>query len=61
MGFLMGALALTSLFGTPISGKLVGSYGYLSLSIFTGISLVVGSILIFWARLRLNRNIFAKQ
>ncbi|KFX97535.1 hypothetical protein O988_04815 [Pseudogymnoascus sp. VKM F-3808] len=61
LGFLMGALALTSLFGTPISGVLVGSYGYLSLSLFAGASLVVGSILIFWARLRLNKNIFAKQ
>ncbi|KFY16654.1 hypothetical protein V492_01182 [Pseudogymnoascus sp. VKM F-4246] len=61
LGFLMGAQALTSLFGTPISGQLVGSYGYLALSMFSGASLVVGSILIFWARLRLNKNIIAKQ
>ncbi|KFY97062.1 hypothetical protein V498_02288 [Pseudogymnoascus sp. VKM F-4517 (FW-2822)] len=60
VGFLMGALALTSLFGTPISGELVGSYGYLSLSIFAGVSLVVGSTLIFWARLRSQQEYFCK-
>ncbi|KAH7045360.1 MFS monocarboxylate transporter [Macrophomina phaseolina] len=59
VGFLMGSLALTALFGTPISGELVGSYGYLALSLYSGASLVVGSLLIIWARLRLNRSLFA--
>ncbi|OJD30000.1 mfs monocarboxylate transporter [Diplodia corticola] len=54
VGLLMGSVALTALFGTPISGQLVGQYGYLALSMFSGATLVVGSLLITWARLRLD-------
>ncbi|PLN77658.1 major facilitator superfamily domain-containing protein [Aspergillus taichungensis] len=61
VGFLMGSVALTALFGTPISGQLVGSYGYLALSMYAGASLVVGGLLIFVAQFNLGRKIFARQ
>lgn len=51
----------STLFGTPISGQLVGSYGYLALSIYAGICLVVGALLVFWARLLLNKDILSRQ
>lgn len=50
-----------ALFGTPISGQLVGSYGYLALSMYAGASLVVGALLIFWAWLKLNKTNISKQ
>lgn len=50
-----------ALFGTPISGQLVGSYGYLALSMYAGTSLVVGALLIFWARLKLSKSLFSRQ
>ncbi|PQK16323.1 hypothetical protein BB8028_0006g06430 [Beauveria bassiana] len=61
VGFLMGSVALTALFGTPISGQLVGSYGYLALSLFAGASLVVGGLLIFMARFKMESKVFARQ
>ncbi|KNG81132.1 hypothetical protein ANOM_011535 [Aspergillus nomiae NRRL 13137] len=61
VGLLMGSVALTALFGTPISGQLVESYGYLALSMYAGASLVVGSILIFVARFKMERRVFARQ
>ncbi|GKZ25846.1 hypothetical protein AbraIFM66951_002847 [Aspergillus brasiliensis] len=61
VGFLMGSVALTALFGTPISGQLVGSYGYLALSMYAGASLVVGGLLIFVARFKVDKTIFARQ
>ncbi|KAB8255539.1 major facilitator superfamily domain-containing protein [Aspergillus pseudonomiae] len=61
VGLLMGSVALTALFGTPISGQLVESYGYLALSIYAGASLVVGGILIFMARFKMERRVFARQ
>ncbi|OJJ76878.1 hypothetical protein ASPBRDRAFT_49895 [Aspergillus brasiliensis CBS 101740] len=61
VGFLMGSVALTALFGTPISGQLVGSYGYLALSMYAGASLVVGGLLIFVARFKVDRTIFARR
>jgi MFS family permease len=41
---------LSGLIGSPISGILVDKYGYLSLSIFSGMSLLAGSVMIICAR-----------
>lgn len=43
----------------PISGALVEKYGYLSLSLFSGISLLAGGALLIAARLVQDRNPFA--
>jgi hypothetical protein len=43
----------------PISGALVEKYGYLSLSLFSGISLLLGGALLVAARLVQNRKLIA--
>lgn len=43
----------------PISGVLVEKYGYLSLSIFSGVSLLLGGVLLAAARLAQNRKLAA--
>ncbi|RMJ27933.1 MFS monocarboxylate transporter [Aspergillus sp. HF37] len=61
LGFVMGSLALSALFGTPISGQLVGTYGYLALSMYAGSSLVAGSLLIFCARLKFKGGLIHRH
>ena len=43
----------------PISGALVEKYGYLSLSIYSGVSLLLGALLLIAARLVQNRELRA--
>lgn len=45
--------------GVPISGELAGKYGYLALSIYSGVSLLVGSLLLAIARLAQSRDLLA--
>ncbi|KAI5241300.1 MFS monocarboxylate transporter [Aureobasidium subglaciale] len=59
MGLSMGSIALMVLFGTPISGQLVGQYGYLELSMFSGSTLIVGAVLIGCARLKQDRKMLS--
>lgn len=49
----------SALFGTPIAGELVKS-GYLALSMFAGAAMLVGAVLVSFARLARNRNLLAK-
>lgn len=48
-----------ALVGPPISGQILGRFGYLALSAWTGATLVVGSAVLAAARLRLDRRILA--
>lgn len=41
----------------PISGELAEKYGYLSLSIYSGVSLLVGGLLLVLARLAQSRRL----
>ncbi|KKK14093.1 hypothetical protein P175DRAFT_0428954 [Aspergillus ochraceoroseus IBT 24754] len=59
IGCVMASTSLSALAGVPISGQLAEQYGYLSLSIYSGVSLLVGSILLSLARLSQNRAIIA--
>lgn len=43
----------------PISGALVERYGYLSLSLFSGVALLLGGMLLIIARLVQNKNLSA--
>lgn len=43
----------------PISGALVEKYGYLAISIFSGVSLLVGGLLLIAARLVQAKQLFA--
>lgn len=42
----------------PISGELAERYGYLSLSIYSGVSLLLGGFLLAVARLAQSRKLF---
>ncbi|KAI2931667.1 hypothetical protein CBS147321_10191 [Aspergillus niger] len=50
VGVVMGATALSAMAGIPISGALVQKYGFLALSIYAGVSLLVGGLLLCVAR-----------
>ena len=47
------------LFGTPISGELV-KHGYIALSVWSGAMLLVGGVVITWARLVQDRRFLAR-
>ncbi|CAI7609342.1 unnamed protein product [Penicillium glandicola] len=59
IGTVSGSTALSAMANVPISGALVEKYGYLSLSIFSGTSLLLGGTLLIAARLVQNRQLRA--
>ncbi|GFF57491.1 riboflavin transporter MCH5 [Aspergillus udagawae] len=59
IGAVMASTSLSAMAGIPISGELAGKYGYLSLSIYSGVSLLVGTLLLAVARLMQNRALLA--
>ncbi|KNG80207.1 MFS monocarboxylate transporter [Aspergillus nomiae NRRL 13137] len=59
MGTVMAATSFSALAGVPISGELAGKYGYLALSIYSGVSLLVGSVLLAAARFVQSRDLLA--
>ncbi|KAH8701586.1 MFS monocarboxylate transporter-like protein [Talaromyces proteolyticus] len=60
MGFVMTTLSIAGLIGTPLNGQLLGAFGYLGISLFSGLAMILGSILIIIARLNLSKTIVAK-
>ncbi|RHZ43330.1 putative MFS monocarboxylate transporter [Aspergillus thermomutatus] len=59
IGAVMASTSLSAMSGIPISGELAGKYGYLSLSIYSGVSLLAGTLLLAVARLMQNRDLLA--
>ncbi|KAF6812378.1 MFS monocarboxylate [Colletotrichum plurivorum] len=59
VGVMMGSIAVTALVGPPISGQILGRFGYIALSAWTGATLVLGAVIIAAARLRLDRKTLA--
>ncbi|KAL1965469.1 hypothetical protein VTN77DRAFT_5725 [Rasamsonia byssochlamydoides] len=59
MGVVMAASSLSALAGTPVSRALAGRYGYLALSIYSGVSLLAGASVLVLARLVQNRKLLA--
>ncbi|KAH8910377.1 major facilitator superfamily transporter [Coniochaeta sp. PMI_546] len=59
IGMLMGSLAVTTLIGSPVGGAILTRYDYLSLSMFTGASLLVGSILVVVSRMTLDKRLLS--
>ncbi|CAI7566102.1 unnamed protein product [Penicillium discolor] len=59
IGIVSGSTALSAMANVPISGALVEKYGYLSLSIYSGVSLLLGGLLLIAARLVQNRELRA--
>ena len=42
----------------PVSGALAERYGYLSLSLYSGVTLIVGGVILIAARLVQDRKLF---
>ncbi|KAJ5834202.1 Major facilitator superfamily domain general substrate transporter [Penicillium robsamsonii] len=59
IGTVSGSTALSAMANVPIGGALLEKYGYLSLSIFSGTSLLLGGFLLIAARLVQNRQLRA--
>ncbi|KAH8702473.1 MFS monocarboxylate transporter [Talaromyces proteolyticus] len=59
LGAIMASISLSSLAGTPISGQLAGKYGYLSLSIYSGVSFLLGGVFLAAARMAQDRKLLA--
>ncbi|KAJ0104053.1 Riboflavin transporter MCH5 [Diaporthe amygdali] len=59
IGLVTGSISVTVLVGTPIAGQLVATGGYLALSMFTGASLGVGSMIVALARIQLDRQLLS--
>ncbi|CAG8898574.1 unnamed protein product [Penicillium egyptiacum] len=59
IGSVSGSTALSAMANVPISGALVERYGYFSLSMFSGVSLLLGGVLLIAARLSQDRQLLA--
>ncbi|KAI5927228.1 major facilitator superfamily transporter [Camillea tinctor] len=59
VGLVSGSVSITALVGTPISGQILRSAGYLGLGIWTGTTLIVGAGILTGARLRLDQRVLA--
>ncbi|KAJ5910475.1 hypothetical protein N7504_005118 [Penicillium tannophilum] len=59
IGGVAGSTAFSAMANVPISGALVERYGYLSLSLFSGVALLLGGMLLIIARLVQNKNLSA--
>jgi VIT1/CCC1 family predicted Fe2+/Mn2+ transporter len=51
--------ACSAMASVPISGELIGSYGYLALSLYSGVSMLIGSFLLLLARFAQERRLLA--
>ncbi|KAL4942557.1 hypothetical protein BDV06DRAFT_191903 [Aspergillus oleicola] len=59
IGTVMAATSLSGLAGIPISGELAGKYGFLALSIYSGVSMLVGTVILIAARIAQEKRLFA--
>ncbi|KAJ5770930.1 uncharacterized protein N7511_002981 [Penicillium nucicola] len=59
IGSVSGSTALSAMANVPISGVLSEKYGYLSLSLFSGISLLLGGLLLIAARMAQSKQLRA--
>ncbi|KAJ5633209.1 hypothetical protein N7490_009548 [Penicillium lividum] len=57
IGGVAGSTSLSAMANVPISGALIEKYGYLSLSMFSGVALLLGGGLLIIARLAQSRNL----
>ncbi|KAB8234861.1 MCT family MFS transporter [Aspergillus alliaceus] len=60
MGAVMTFLSISGLIGTPISGQVLSPYGYLGLSLFSGLAMLLGSVFILIARLKIKTGLLVK-
>lgn len=61
MGGVMTVLSIAGLLGSPISGWILGAWGFLGLSLFSGLAMLVGMTVLLLARLKLDSRLLAKK
>ncbi|RAL62173.1 hypothetical protein DID88_002657 [Monilinia fructigena] len=60
MGSVMTFLSISGLVGSPINGQILDTWGYLGMSLFSGLIMILGGLVILLARFKLNKQILAK-
>jgi MFS family permease len=62
IGMLYSLISFPALLGGPVAGMLLARHqdSYEEIAIFSGLNLVIGSLLILCAKLAINRNLFDK-
>ncbi|KAG0645383.1 Aspyridones efflux apdF [Hyphodiscus hymeniophilus] len=60
MGFVMAILSVAGLLGSPINGWILGQWGFTGLSLFSGLAMLVGMLVLMVARLKVNAKVLAK-
>ncbi|TGO28073.1 hypothetical protein BPAE_0032g00150 [Botrytis paeoniae] len=60
MGSVMTFLSIAGLVGSPINGKILDVWGYLGMSLFSGMMMLLGGLVLLAARLRLSSQLLAK-
>ncbi|KAG4421203.1 hypothetical protein IFR04_005614 [Cadophora malorum] len=60
MGFTMGILSIAGLIGSPINGQILDRWDYLGLSLFSGLAMLLGMLVLILAKLKVNPNFFGK-
>ncbi|KAA8569948.1 hypothetical protein EYC84_002286 [Monilinia fructicola] len=60
MGFVMTFLSISGLVGSPINGQILDTWGYLGMSLFSGLIMILGGLVILMARLKLNKQLLAR-
>ena len=60
MGSVMAILSIAGLIGSPINGWILDAWGFLGLSLFSGLAMLVGMLVLMLARLKLNRQVLTK-
>ena len=60
IGSVMVVLSIAGLLGSPINGWILVKWGYLGLSLFSGLAMLVGMAVLVVARLKLDRTVLGK-
>jgi len=60
MGSVMTFLSIAGLIGTPINGQLLEAFGYRGLSLFSGLSMLLGAGFLLIARLKIAKGLLMK-
>ncbi|KAL5341036.1 major facilitator superfamily domain-containing protein [Aspergillus crustosus] len=59
VGTIFAASSFSAMASVPITGELAARYGYLAVSIYSGVSLIVGSLILLLARLSQSQDLWA--
>ncbi|KAL2072059.1 hypothetical protein VTL71DRAFT_11402 [Oculimacula yallundae] len=60
MGFVMSILSIAGLIGSPINGQLLNKWQYLGLSLFSGLAMLLGMLVLILAKLKVNAKFLGK-